>query len=108
MGSYSVRPAVRAQLTLDNIVAACEAEFGVAERSADAVSSRYGAIDSLVARPGKGELLVELRMNRKVANEVAGETVRRYNRFLETLTGYTSKERAKKAQKAAKAAATAG
>lgn len=103
-----MRPALRAQLTLDRIVAACEAEFGVAERSQDAVTSRYGAIDSLVVRPGKGELSVELQMNPKVANEVAGETVRRYNRFLETLTGYTAKERAKKAQKAAKAAAAAG
>ncbi|MCI4353661.1 MAG: DUF5611 family protein [Thermoplasmata archaeon] len=108
VGSYSVRPAVRAELTVDRIVAACEAEFGFAERSGDAVSSRYGAIDSLVVRPGKGELLVELRMNPKVANDVAGETVRRYNRFLATLTGYTAKERAKKAQKAAKAAAPAG
>ena len=108
MGSYSVRPAVRALLTYDRIAAACEAEFGVAERASDSVSSRYGAIDSLTVRLGKGELFVELRMNPKVPNEVAAETVRRYNRFLETLTGYTSKERAKKAQKAAKAAAGAG
>jgi hypothetical protein len=108
VGSYSVRPAARAQLTLDRIAETCQAEFGVAERSSDAVTSRYGAIDSLVARPGKGEILVELRMNPKVPNEVAAETVRRYNRFLETLTGYTAKERAKKAQKAAKAADSKG
>jgi len=108
VGSYSVRPAVRAQLTLDRIAATCQAEFGVADRSADSVTARYGAIDSLTARPGKGELLVELQMNPKVPNDVAAETVRRYNRFLETLTGYTAKERAKKAQKAAKAAAAAG
>ncbi|MGC2288444.1 MAG: DUF5611 family protein [Thermoplasmata archaeon] len=108
MGSYSVRPAVRAQLTLERIADACRTEFGMADRSADAVTARYGAIDSLTARPGKGELLVELRMNPKVPNDVAAETVRRYNRFLETMTGYTSKERAKKAQKAAKAGAPAG
>lgn len=71
----------------------------------DSVTTRYGAIDSLVVRPGKGELLVELRMNPKVANDLAAETIKRYNRFLETLTGYTAKERAKKAQKAAKSAA---
>jgi hypothetical protein len=95
-------------LTLDRIAETCHAEFGVAERSGDAVSAQYGAIESLNARPGKGELLVELRMNPNVPNEVAAETIRRYNRFLETLTGYTAKERAKKAQKAAKAAAPAG
>jgi len=103
-----VRPAVRAQLTLERIAAVCREEFGTADQSPDAVTSRYGAIDSLSARPGKTELLVELKMNPKVANEVAAETVRRYNRFLESLTGYTSKERAKKAQKAAKAGAPAG
>lgn len=105
MGSYSVRPAFRAQLSLDRIAAVCESEFGGAVRTADAITTQYGAIDSLTARPGKGELLVDLKMNPKVANDVAAETVRRYNRFLEALTGYTAKERAKKAQKAAKAPA---
>lgn len=103
-----MRPAVRAQLTLDRIAATADAEFGASERSADAVTTRYGAIGSLITRIGKGELIVELRMNPKVSNEVAAETVRRYNRFLGTLTGYTAKERGKKAQKAAKAAAAAG
>jgi hypothetical protein len=108
VGNYSVRPTVRAQLTLDRIAETCQAEFGIAERSPQAVTSRYGAIDSLVARPGKGELVVELQMNPKVPNDVAAETVRRYNRFLETLTGYTAKERAKKAQQAAKAGRSKG
>lgn len=108
MGSYSVRPAARAQLTLDRIVEICQTEFGAADRSEDAVTARYGAIDTLIVRPGKGELLVELQMKPNVPNEVAAETIRRYNRFLETLTGYTAKERAKKAQKAAKAAAPTG
>lgn len=80
----------------------------MAERAADSVTARYGAIDSLTVRPGKGELLVELRMNPQVPNDVAAETIRRYNRFLETLTGYSAKERAKKAQKAAKGAGSTG
>jgi hypothetical protein len=103
-----VRPAVRAQLTLDRIAEICQAEFGVAQRAGDSVSSQYGAIDSLSAKPGKGELLVELKMNPSVPNDVAAETIRRYNRFLETLTGYTAKERSKRAQKAAKAGTPAG
>lgn len=80
----------------------------MAERATDSVTARYGAIDSLTVRPGKGELLVELRMNPQVPNDVAAETIRRYNRFLETLTGYSAKERAKKAQKAAKGAGSTG
>lgn len=108
MGSYSVRPSARAQLTLDRIAAVCQEEFGVADPAGDSVRSKYGAIESLTVRPGKGELLVELQMNPKVPNDVAADTVRRYNRFLESLTGYTAKERAKKAQKAAKAGASPG
>lgn len=103
-----MRPSVRAQLTLDRIATVCQEEFGVAERTQESVSSRFGAIDSLTVRPGKGEIQVELQMNSKVANEVAADTIRRYNRFLEALTGYTAKERAKKAQQAAKAAAGKG
>jgi hypothetical protein len=108
VGSYPVRPALRAQLDLERIAAICQAEFGIAERSSEAIRAQYGAIDSMTVRPGKGELMVELKMNPQVPNEVAADTVRRYNRFLETLTGYTAKERAKKAQKAAKAGAPAG
>lgn len=100
-----MRPAVRAQLTLDRIAAVCVEEFGTAHRSTDSVTARFGAIDSLTVRPGKGEILVELQMNSAVPNDLAADTIRRYNRFLEALTGYTAKERAKKAQQAAKAAA---
>lgn len=103
MGVYIVKPALRADLTLDRLLATCQQEFGDGERAEDSVTAHYGAIDGLTARIGKGELQIDLRMNPKVAPEVAAETIRRYNRFLETLTGYTAKERAKKAQKAAKA-----
>ncbi len=40
-------------------------------------------------------------MNPKVTEEVARETIARYNRFLEETTGYSSKERAKRLRKSA-------
>jgi hypothetical protein len=46
-------------------------------------------------------------MNPKVPEEVARETIARYNRFLEETCGYSSKERAKRLKKAS-AAADAG
>ncbi len=38
-------------------------------------------------------------MDPKVPEEVARETIARYNRFLEDVTGYTSKERARRLRK---------
>ncbi|MGI0068558.1 MAG: DUF5611 family protein [Thermoplasmata archaeon] len=40
-------------------------------------------------------------MDPKVDVEIAAETVRRYNLFLERATGYSAKERAKKLRKSA-------
>ena len=104
MGTYGVRPALRAQLTLARVEEVCRLHFDGGARAGDSVVVKYGAIDELKVRPNKTELIVELRMNPKVDPAVAGETVRRYNRFLEELTGYTAKERAKRAQRAARAA----
>ncbi len=61
----------------------------------------FGAIERLVARPVGAELEVDMRMNPKVPDEVAAETIRRYNAFLEAVTGYTAKERASRLRKSA-------
>ncbi len=45
-------------------------------------------------------------MNPKVPEEVARETIARYNRFLEEATGFSAKERAKRLRKSATAAPT--
>ena len=77
--------------------------FEKATRTGDAVTASFGAIDRLVARAdGKG-LSVDVTMNPKVPVEVAAETVQHYNRFLEAVTGYTAKERAKRLRKSATA-----
>ncbi len=108
MGSYSVRPAQRALLTLEGIEAACRKHFGVGDRAADSVVARFGAIEELRACPAKTEIRVDLRMNPQVESAVAGETIRRYNHFLEEITGYSAKERAQRARKAALAAKSSG
>jgi hypothetical protein len=38
-------------------------------------------------------------MNTNVTDEVATETIRMYNKFLEGATGFTAKERSKRANK---------
>ncbi len=105
MSTYPVRPSHRANLSLERLEPLCRSQFGTVERSGDGLVASYGAISSIRVRPVGRELNVETTMNPKVAEEVARETIRRYNLFLEEATGYTSKERSKRLQKAAKAAA---
>lgn len=79
--------------------AAAQEAFGTAHRESDQILTSFGALEELRARPVGKELEVETRMNPKVPVETAAETVRRYNQFLETATGYSAKERAKRLRK---------
>ena len=101
MQNYPVRNTHRRNLTpsaLEPIARNC---FGTASIDGEAVSTEYGAISRLVARASGRELSLDLTMNPKVPEDVARETIRRYNQFLEAVTGYTSKERAKRLRKSA-------
>jgi hypothetical protein len=108
VATYPVRPSHRTNLALDRLEPLCRSQFDVVERSADSVTASFGALARISVRPVGRELLVETTMNPKVPEDVARETIRRYNTFLEEATGYTSKERSKRLQKAAKAAPSGG
>jgi hypothetical protein len=63
----------------------------------------YGALKPLSVKIlSKSELCVRTESNADVPPEVAGDTIRRYNRFLEAATGFNSKQRSKRMQKKAK------
>jgi hypothetical protein len=98
---YPVRPSHRANL----VPAALERILGThfENVAADGVqrTASWGAIVRLSARAEGRELLVDVTMNPKVSEEVARETIARYNRFLEETSGYSSKERAKRLKKVA-------
>jgi hypothetical protein len=102
---YPVRADHRARLTLEDLAALCRSVFGEADQSTDVVTTKFGALARLAVRPEKRELWVDVTMDPKVPIEVASETVRRYNQFLEGATGYSAKERARRLRKAATAAA---
>jgi hypothetical protein len=99
--SYPVRATHRAGLTPPALEAVLKAHFDTAVVEGDAAVSSFGAISRISARPVGRELSVDLTMNPKVSEEVARETIRRYNQFLEAATGYSSKERAKRMRKSA-------
>ena len=63
----------------------------------------FGALKPLSVRIlSKSELEVLTTSNPDVEPEIASDTIRRYNRFLEAATGFNSKQRSKRLQKKAK------
>jgi hypothetical protein len=63
----------------------------------------FGALKPLrVKMHSKSELEVLTTSNPDVSDEEASESIRRYNRFLEAVTGFNSKERKKRLNKKAK------
>jgi hypothetical protein len=67
----------------------------------------YGALKPLRVKMlskmlSKSELEVLTVSNPDVPNDVASDSIRRYNKFLEAATGFNSKQRSKRLQKKAK------
>ncbi len=63
----------------------------------------YGGLKPLkVKMLSKSELEVITVSNPEVPDEVARESIRRYNRFLEAATGFNTKQRSKRLQQKAK------
>jgi hypothetical protein len=99
--NYPVRPSHRRNLELAAIATVAREHLESVVVDGGEVRASYGALEHLAVKPAGRELSVELRMNPKVPDTVARETIARYNRFLEAVTGYSSKERAKRLRKSA-------
>jgi hypothetical protein len=103
-----VRPTHRGNLPPAALERILTTHFGAATVDGVDRTASWGAIVSLRARAEGKELLVDVTMNSKVTEDVARETIARYNRFLEETTGYTSKERANRLKKSAAPTPDAG
>ncbi len=99
MPNYPVRASHRKNLELALIAEVARKHFGSAEVGTGEVTTSFGAIERLTSRPDGRNLAVETRMNPKVDEPVARETIARYNRFLEEVTGFSAKERARRLRK---------
>ncbi|AGK61221.1 Uncharacterized protein conserved in archaea [Archaeoglobus sulfaticallidus PM70-1] len=76
-----------------------EKYFGEFKREGEVYITKFGAIGEL-RMWFEGKLLcVESKTNPNVAEDIALNTLKTYNRFLEDLTGYTAKERQKMLKK---------
>ncbi|MCD6383170.1 MAG: DUF5611 family protein [Thermoplasmata archaeon] len=61
----------------------------------------YGALNPLRTWLEDKGLAVETVMKKDVSDDVAADTIKKYNTFLDKATGYTAKERIKRARKGA-------
>jgi len=100
---YPVRTSHRSQLSAETLQQKLAAEFESARIEAGVATAQYGALERISAHAEGRELEIDVTMNPKVPEEVARETIARYNRFLEAATGYSSKERAKRLRASATA-----
>ncbi|WP_457549162.1 DUF5611 family protein [Archaeoglobus sp.] len=73
--------------------------FGEFEKDGNVYVVRYGAMEELRLWIENKKLYVETKTNPNVSDDVAIRTIKVYNKFLEELTGYTAKERAKMMKK---------
>ncbi len=96
-----MRVSHRSNLELKAIAAIARKHFATVEERPEEVRAAFGAIEQLTSRPDGRALRVDVRMNPKVDETTARETIARYNRFLEEITGYNAKERARRLRKSA-------
>lgn len=101
MQQYPVRTDHRRNLEKEAIATIARGHFDQVTVDGHDVRASFGALEQLTARAEGRQLAVEVRMNPKVPDAVARETIARYNAFLEAVTGYSSKERAKRMRKSA-------
>lgn len=102
MQKYDIKRGFDKNLDLPQLKILAQECFGQAGEEGGKITASFGALAKLTAWPeGKG-LCVETEMKMDVSNEVAADTIRRYNQFLERTTGFNSKERKKRLEAKAK------
>ncbi len=94
-----MRTSHRKNLDLPALATLLRDHFDTVEAGPSEVVATWGAIERMAVRPEGRELAVDLRMNPKVDERVARETIDRYNRFLQDATGFSAKERARRLRK---------
>jgi hypothetical protein len=102
MQEYSIKRGYGKNLAV-TVVQGLKDQFGVEpEKKGDHYLITYGALRRLEVWLGSNgkTLVVDTESDLSADDESIVETNRRFRKFLEQVTGYNAKERAKKAQKA--------
>ena len=100
MNEYDIKRGHFEKIEGDKLEKLMKDLFGTVSRDGDKLKSSFGAMELItVWMGGKKSVFVETKMNTKVDDKTASETIRLYNQFLERSTGFTAKERMKKLSK---------
>jgi len=102
MQEYEMRKGFQENLQPEKLKTLMQEIFGNVLENDGKFASSFGALKELNAWPSKKNLAVEMKTDPSVGDDVARNTIKAYNTFLEKATGYTAKERGKRAQKKAK------
>jgi len=103
MQEYEVRRGHQENIETAKLKAHMQEIFGNAQEKDGKLVSSFGALKEIAAWPGKKNVLVvDTKMDPSVGDDLALQTIKAYNTFLEKATGFTSKERGKRVQKKAK------
>ena len=102
MRDYELKRGIAKDLEGDGLRRIATDVFGQAETDGGKVRVSFGALESLVAWTDGKRLFVDTTMKSGVPDNLATDTIKAFNSFLERATGYTAKERGKRAQAAAK------
>ena len=110
MQSYPVKPGHAGKVSLPDVFDAC---FDSHKKEGDWLCGSFGSMPQIKVRyEGKKEFIVDTVTDKTFAQKVAAgdrdalqvamDTQRRWNEFLEGATGYDAKQRSKKIQEMAK------
>jgi len=69
--------------------------FGEFRKEGEYYIVSFGAVEELKMKLDGKKLMAETKTNPKAPSDLAMETIKKYNRFLHELTGYSAKERQK-------------
>ncbi len=102
MRDYPIKRGFRKKLEGNGLKEIMSEYFEDVRGNGEEITAKYGAMRLIKAKYDGKKLWVETDTDASVPDDVALDTVRVYNRFLEKATGYTAKERKKLANKLAK------
>jgi len=100
---YDIKKGNYGNIEGDGLRSMMELAFGSAKMEGDTCVSSYGAMTKIEVKIVSKTLLdINTVTDKNASIEAATETIKRWNAFLEEVTGFTSKERRNRLQKKAK------
>ncbi len=100
---YDIKKGNYGKLEGDGLKKMMEAAFGSVKEEGGALVSSYGAMTRIEVRVvSKTSMDISAVTDKGASPDLAADTIKRWNEFLEQATGFSSKERRNRLQKKAK------